>query len=133
MSRADVQERERLLDQIERLERENDKLGIRIGELTGHLDWIGWSSEGITKARAELDRLTRELDEVLKSRDAARVGVVNGIRATQELTRERDEARAVVDIARKATQPGVAVSTRHPHWLALVEALWSAEKARDDK
>ena len=48
-------------------------------------------------------------------------------RKIADLTRERDEARAVVNIARKATRPGVAVSVRHPYWLDLVQALWSVE------
>jgi len=44
-------------DKIEQLEKENDRLGNRIGELTGHLDWIGWSSEGIAGAKKDEARM----------------------------------------------------------------------------
>lgn len=42
--------------------------------------------------------------------------------------------RAIVETARKATRPGVAVSMRHPYWLDLVQKLHvgeAAEKARN--
>lgn len=67
MSRADIQERDRLLDQIERLEKENDKLSSRIGELTGHLDWIGWSSDGVAKAQSEIERLRCDSGRTLQN------------------------------------------------------------------
>ena len=35
----------------------------RIEELKGHLTWLGWSSEGIERAKAEITRLQAELEE----------------------------------------------------------------------
>ena len=55
-------------------------------------------------------------------------------RRIAEQQSELDRLRAIVEIARKATEPSVKVYIRHPHFLDLVKILWGAnesfEKAR---
>ena len=46
------------------LQAENVQLQKRVTELTGHLDWIDWGSEGIVKARTENERLRATLQEI---------------------------------------------------------------------
>ena len=36
---------------------EIERLQSRIQRLEGHLDWVGWDSEGVEKAKAEIERL----------------------------------------------------------------------------
>ena len=43
---------------------EIERLTNRISELTGHLDWLSWSSDGVEKARAEIERLQTEYIEL---------------------------------------------------------------------
>lgn len=53
---------------INALEVEVERLTERIKTLTGHLDWIGWSSDGIDKARAaeeEVDRQGKAIAQAL--------------------------------------------------------------------
>jgi chromosome segregation ATPase len=47
---------------IDRLAAEVKERDGRIEQLTGHLDWLGWSSDGIAAARQQLDELRKELD-----------------------------------------------------------------------
>ena len=42
---------------------EIERLKARIGVLLGHLNWIGWSSEGVEKVKAEQAQLTAEVAE----------------------------------------------------------------------
>ena len=63
-----------------------------------------WSGDAIDVAQRhsvyksawrEIDRLTRERDEAIKSRDLARTAVANAIQHSNTIARERDEARKV--------------------------------------
>jgi hypothetical protein len=51
---------------------EIDRLRDRVDQLTGHLDWIGWSSDGVEKAKAEIQRLRSECALYLQERQAIR-------------------------------------------------------------
>ena len=41
---------------------EIERLQSRTQRLEGHLDWVGWDSEGVEKAKAEVERLQAERD-----------------------------------------------------------------------
>jgi hypothetical protein len=36
---------------------DNERLTDRVEQLTGHLDWLRWSEEGVVEAKTELERL----------------------------------------------------------------------------
>jgi hypothetical protein len=55
---------------------EVERLQARVEQLTGHLDWIGWSSDGIEKAKAETEslRISQRSDEEQLCRIASYLG-----------------------------------------------------------
>lgn len=40
--------------------KERDKLQARVTQLTGHLDWVKWSEEGVVEAKARIASLEQE-------------------------------------------------------------------------
>ena len=45
-------------------EDEIERLQARVEQLKGHLDWVGWSSDGVAEGQAKIEQLREALDVV---------------------------------------------------------------------
>ena len=46
------------------LHNEIERLQARVEQLKGHLDWVGWSSDGVAEGQAKIEQLREALDVV---------------------------------------------------------------------
>jgi hypothetical protein len=57
------------MTEIERVRAKIRGLEHRVTELTAHLDWVGWNSDGERKANAEIKRLRTALRQIIDQDD----------------------------------------------------------------
>lgn len=67
---------------------EIERLKARVVQLEGHLDWLGWSSDGIQRARNTMDRICD-----LNKRALAIItdAIMHGMPITEEVAAVRNE------------------------------------------
>ena len=78
--------------EIATLKAEVERLQERVIKLTGHLDWVGWSSDGVAKARAEVERLQ-------SANDGQKQAIINQGKTIYTLRAERKELLAACKAA----------------------------------
>ena len=112
-----------------------------LADIRGNLEHVGCDNQTALELCAEVERLTNEVRSLVNKLLASRHRDVQKSFAAEDATElafeawrqrdqsraERDRLQAIMDIARKATQPGVAASVRHPYYLELVQKLWKGE------
>jgi chromosome segregation ATPase len=57
--------------EIRKLKARLERSRNRVEDLKGHLTWIGWSEDGVIRAKAEIERLQIELKQARIDYDAA--------------------------------------------------------------
>ena len=70
-------------------------LANRVNQLNGHLNWLGWDSDGVEKARAEIERLRADLqtNEVAVSVLQQENERLHGLQAEVERLKDSMEAK----------------------------------------
>lgn len=108
-------------------EGELERLKKRVEELTGHLDWIGWGSEGAIARREEAASLRAENEQLKKERDDANIDrpdlLTELTAAETELVKLRKLAEAVKAFTQSGQSPMSLVSVLYDEMRAALAAI----------